>query len=240
MVTDEEVAAGKLDDGTPIKTGGRKGPFYVLVQSDKQDGTDIKATHTEVYELSYEEDGEGENKTGHYDLRQYEGMSGYNQSSNVYSKRGTEGNAGAGFKFGNWTRQTPERLDLLKSYGATSADELINNLVPKPDLIDLIKANPSVFDQDGKVKPNAKWERLDLPKGTRLRSATGTMVPDPTTTTAPTPTTAPSAPVAGLNPQQEQLVRLGIPAEVVLQGDEAIRKFAEENNIQLPPPGQQQ
>lgn len=29
---------------------------------------------------------------------------------------------------------------------------------------DLVKYNPSLFTKDGKVKDNAKWDRLDLPK----------------------------------------------------------------------------
>ena len=167
LVTDEEAQAGKLSDGTAIQTGGRSGqPLYVLVSADKQDGTDIKSAHAELYELNYEEDGEGENKVGHYDLRQYEGMSGYNVSSNDYSKRGTEGNNGANFKWGNWTRQDAARQNKVKSYNAQSAADLIKHLQPAPNVNDVIKANPSVFDSNGNIKSDAKWNLLDLPKGT--------------------------------------------------------------------------
>lgn len=167
LVTDEEAQAGKLSDGTAIQTGGRSGqPLYVLVSADKQDGTDIKSTHAELYELNYEEDGEGENKVGHYDLRQYDGMSGYNVSSNDYSKRGTEGNNGANFKWGNWARQDAARQNKVKSYNAQNAADLAKHLQPAPNVNDIIQANPSVFDSNGNIKSNVDWSKLDLPKGT--------------------------------------------------------------------------
>ena len=34
---------------------------------------------------------------------------------------------------------------------------------------DLIKYNPSLFTKDGKVKDNAKWDRLDLPKDLKAK-----------------------------------------------------------------------
>lgn len=34
---------------------------------------------------------------------------------------------------------------------------------------DLIKYNPSLFDKDGKVKDNAKWDRLDLPNDLKVQ-----------------------------------------------------------------------
>ncbi len=49
-----------------------------------------------------------------------------------------------------------------------------------------------------------------------------------------TPAPQPQNNPQGLNPQQQKLVELGIPKDVVLQGDEAIKKFAEANGIQLP------
>ena len=36
-------------------------------------------------------------------------------------------------------------------------------------------------------------------------------------------------------PEQKALIERGIPPEVIIQGDDAVRKFAKEHNINLPP-----
>ena len=171
-LTPEEISNGKLEDGTPIKIGNNhddKKSLYVLVSADKDNGKDIKSTHVEIYELNAQpvkyEDGV---TRWHYDLQQKEGMSGYNQSSIDYAKRGTTGRNGVDFRWGNWTRNGLDkpRQEKVKSYNATTADQLLEKLMPAPNRADLIAANPSVFDSNGNVKPNVEWSKLDLPKGT--------------------------------------------------------------------------
>lgn len=86
LITDEEIKNGKLSDGTPIKTGGGEGPFYVLESATKADGTNIKSRHAEVFKLQPEYN---EDKTMlHYNLRQSGNMSGANRSSIDYQRRG--------------------------------------------------------------------------------------------------------------------------------------------------------
>ena len=43
-----------------------------------------------------------------------------------------------------------------------------------------------------------------------------------------------AAVIQNVPPEQMALLQKGIPAEVIVQGDDAIRKFAQENNITLP------
>jgi len=60
------------------------GPFYVLESVTNGDGTDIKASHEEVFKLNLQKDSDG---TYNYNLEQDAGMAGSGTSSIDYTKR---------------------------------------------------------------------------------------------------------------------------------------------------------
>lgn len=59
---------------------------------------------------------------------------------------------------------------------------------------DLIKYNPSLFDKAGKLKADAKWDRLDLPKDLKAQYGKAPAGKEEAKTEAPTPKTETSAP----------------------------------------------
>ena len=56
---------------------------------------------------------------------------------------------------------------------------------------DLIKYNPSLFDKDGKLKADAKWDRLDLPKDLKTQYGKDPAGKEETKPEAPVPRTNP-------------------------------------------------
>lgn len=72
------------------------------------------------------------------------------------------------FRQGSGVTETKDADSALKAL--LDAKNLKNTDVDVDKLkADLIKYNPSLFDKDGKVKNNAKWDRLDLPNNLKAQ-----------------------------------------------------------------------